>query len=115
PHGCHGPGNGIVREMDRHVRLDRVHNLRDVGGYPAADGRTVAWGRLYRSDSPAHLDGEDLVRFAELGIRTVIDLRYPDEIERNGRVPDLRWLTFYNFSVEHRPYDQTIIDPSVEP
>jgi len=28
--------------MDRHVRLDRVHNLRDVGGYPAADGRTVA-------------------------------------------------------------------------
>jgi protein-tyrosine phosphatase len=101
--------------MDRHVRLDRVHNLRDVGGYPAADGRTVAWGRLYRSDSPAHLDGEDLVRFAELGIRTVIDLRYPDEIERNGRVPDLPGLTFYNFSVEHRPYDQTIIDPSVEP
>jgi protein-tyrosine phosphatase len=101
--------------MDRHVRLDRVYNLRDVGGYPTADKREVAWGRLYRSDSPAHLDGEDLERFAKLGIRTVIDLRYPDEIERNGRVPDLPGLTFYNFSVEHRPYDQTIIDPSVDP
>src|SRR5262245_11752358 len=101
--------------VDRHVRLDRVHNLRDVGGYPTADGRMVAWGRLYRSDSLAHLDGEDLERFAKLGIRTVIDLRYPDEIERNGRVPDLPGLSFYNFSVEHRPFDQINIDPSIDP
>ena len=73
--------------MHRHIEFARVHNLRDLGGYPAADGRTVAWGRLYRSDSLAGLDGDDLDRFAQLGIRTVIDLRYPDEIERNGRVP----------------------------
>jgi protein-tyrosine phosphatase len=115
PRGCHGRRIGIVFQMDRHVRLDRVHNLRDVGGYPAAGGRMVAWGRLYRSDSLANLDGQDLARFGKLGIRTVIDLRYPDEIQRNGRVPDLPGLTFHNFSVEHRPYDQTIIDPSVEP
>jgi protein-tyrosine phosphatase len=101
--------------VDRHVRLARVHNLRDVGGYPTVDGRRVAWGRLYRSDSLARLEGEDLRRFQELGIRTVIDLRYPDEIARNGRIPELPGLTFYNFSVEHRPYDQTIIDPAVAP
>ena len=101
--------------VDRHVRLDRVHNLRDVGGYRTVDGHGVAWGRLYRSDSLAGLDGADLDRFRALGIRTVIDLRYPDEIQRNGRVPDLPGLTFHNFSVEHRPYDQTMIDPAVEP
>ena len=106
---------GYGRRVDRHVRLARVHNLRDVGGYPTTDGRRVAWGRLYRSDSLARLEGEDLRRFQELGIRTVIDLRYPDEIERNGRVPELPGLMFYNFSVEHRPYDQTIIDASVPP
>jgi protein-tyrosine phosphatase len=106
---------GYGRRVDRHVRLARVHNLRDVGGYRTVDGRMVAWGRLYRSDSLAKLEGDDLRRFQKLGIRTVIDLRYPDEIGRNGRVPDLPGLTFYNFSVEHRPYDQTIIDPSVAP
>jgi protein-tyrosine phosphatase len=101
--------------VDRHVRLARVHNLRDVGGYPTIEGRRVAWGRLYRSDSLAQLEGDDLERFQKLGIRTVVDLRYPDEIGRDGRVPELPGLTFYNFSVEHRPYDQTIIDPSVVP
>ena len=103
------------RRVDRHVRLARVHNLRDVGGYPTTDGHTVAWGRLYRSGSLASLEGDDLERFERLGIRTVIDLRYPQEIGRNGRVPDLPGLTFYNFSVEHRPYDQTVVDPSVLP
>ena len=35
------------------------------------------WGTLYRSDSLSKLEGADLVRFQRLGIRTVIDLRYP--------------------------------------
>jgi protein-tyrosine phosphatase len=89
--------------------------MRDVGGYPAADGRTVGWGRLYRSDSLGKLADDDWRQFQQLGVRTVIDLRYPEEIERNGRVPEHPDLTFYNFSVEHRSYDQTLIAESVEP
>jgi protein-tyrosine phosphatase len=99
----------------RHIAFERLHNFRDVGGYPASDGRTVQWGRLYRSDSLSKLQGQDRDRFLALGVRTVIDLRYPWEINATGRVPDSDGLAFHNFSIEHRPYYQEALDPSVEP
>ncbi|MFC1420037.1 tyrosine-protein phosphatase [Streptacidiphilus cavernicola] len=101
----------------RHLPFDRLHNFRDLGGYRAADGRTVRWGRLYRSDSLGKLRDapEDRARFLALGVRTVIDLRYPWEIERGGRVPEQDGLAFHNLSIEHRPYDQAAIDPDVDP
>ncbi|MEV0810071.1 tyrosine-protein phosphatase [Micromonospora sp. NPDC050200] len=70
---------------------------------------------LYRSDALSRLAGDDLDRFQALGVRTVIDLRYPSEIAARGRVPDLDGLTWLNLSIEHRPYDQAEIDPAVDP
>ena len=52
-----------------------VPNLRDLGGWPTADGGTVARGLVYRSDRLSPLPGVDLETFAALGIRTVYDLR----------------------------------------
>lgn len=100
--------------MNRHIAFERLHNFRDLGGYRTADGRTVRWGRLYRSDSLGKLAGADLERFRELGVRTVIDLRYAWEIDRAGRVPDHEGLAYHNLSVEHRPYDQSALGASVE-
>ncbi|MFI5617155.1 tyrosine-protein phosphatase [Streptomyces sp. NPDC051567] len=109
--------------MRRHIVFERLHNFRDLGGYPAADGRTVAWGRLFRSDSLGKLRDQsvdqaqagDRDRFLALGIRTVIDLRHPWEVERSGRVPHHQGLAYHNLSIEHRPYDQAGLDPDVDP
>lgn len=97
----------------RHLSFDRLHNFRDLGGYPGEGGRPVRWGALYRADSLGKLAGADLSRFTSLGIRTVVDLRYPWEIDRDGRVPVE--LDYHNLSVEHRPYDQAALDASVLP
>ncbi len=101
--------------MIRHLEFERLHNFRDLGGYRTSDGRETRPGLLYRSDSLGKLAGEDLARFEKLGVRTVVDLRYPWEIERKGRVPELPGLGYHNLSIEHRPYDQAALGPEVDP
>jgi protein tyrosine/serine phosphatase len=68
----------------RHVEFEACFNFRDVGGYPAADGRTVRWGRLYRSGALHRMTAADVERARALGIATMIDLRRPDEIAAAG-------------------------------
>src|SRR3954449_11852498 len=104
-----------VTQVRRHVEFQNLHNFRDLGGYRGHAGRTVRWGRLYRSDSLGRLAGADVDRFRALGVRTVIDLRYPWEIEAAGRIPHHDGLAWYNLSIEHRPYNQAEIDPDVDP
>ncbi|SCG37658.1 tyrosine-protein phosphatase [Micromonospora humi] len=72
--------------MTAPARFSTLCNVRDLGGRRTGDGRTVARGRLYRSDSLAKLAGDDLARFAALGVRTVIDLRYRRGARLGGRL-----------------------------
>ncbi|WP_433655311.1 tyrosine-protein phosphatase [Nocardia sp. CA-128927] len=100
--------------MNRHIAFERLHNFRDLGGYPTEDGQVVRWGRLFRSDSLSKLRDEDWESFQKLGVTTVIDLRYPWEIDRSGRVPQHESLDYHNLSIEHRPYNQAALGPDIE-
>jgi protein tyrosine/serine phosphatase len=73
-------------ETSRHVVLEGAWNFRDLGGYAGRDGRPVRWQRLYRADSLHRLTAADLARLSSLGMRTVIDLRTSNEVEK-GRLP----------------------------
>lgn len=77
----------IARTSTRMEAFDLLFNFRDLGGYPVADGRRVRWGRLFRSDSPHQATDADLVTLAELGVRTVVDLRTHVELAERGRYP----------------------------
>jgi protein-tyrosine phosphatase len=69
-----------VDAVDRSLGFASVANLRDIGGYRTADGRTVRMGRLYRAASLAYVSDEEQARLAALGIRLVCDLRSEHEI-----------------------------------
>jgi protein tyrosine/serine phosphatase len=73
---------------ERSITFGNVFNFRDLGGYRGDGGRTVRWGRLFRADDLCRLDDADLSRLGDLGIRTVVDLRRPREVERMGRVAE---------------------------
>ncbi|MFH0178139.1 GNAT family N-acetyltransferase [Streptomyces cacaoi] len=102
--------------MDRHIPFETLHNFRDLGGYPTSSGQRIRAGRLFRADSLGKLrpDTPDWDRFLALGVRTVIDLRHPWEIDARGRVPEDDSFTYRNLSIEHRPYDQAALTPDVD-
>ncbi|WP_433503087.1 tyrosine-protein phosphatase [Pseudonocardia halophobica] len=74
-----------------HRPVGATANLRDLGGTPTADGRTITPGRVYRAEAlvtrganplctpwePDHTEA-----YRALGVRTVIDLRSKGEMDR---------------------------------
>jgi len=65
---------------DRHIRLAGTRNLRDVGGYPAVAGRRTRWRTLLRTDSLDRLPAASQAKLLGMGLRQVIDLRWPHEL-----------------------------------
>jgi protein-tyrosine phosphatase len=59
----------------RFLRLQGVRNARDLGGYLARDGRSVRWGRVYRSGALGEATGGDIGELQARGLRVVCDLR----------------------------------------
>lgn len=68
-----------TRVAERLLPLQGGRNFRDLGGWRAADGRQVKWGKLYRSGVMANLTLTDLEYLKALGILTICDLRSPQE------------------------------------
>jgi protein-tyrosine phosphatase len=71
----------------RSLTFEGCVNFRDLGGYRTADGRQIAWRRLFRADGLNKLSEGDRNQLDDLGLATVIDLRTVDEAEQRGRFP----------------------------
>lgn len=80
-------------EPRRHLGLGGSFNVRDIGGFVTADGRTTRWKMLLRSDNLHALLPESQEYLIAYGVRTIIDLRSdnelcdsPDVFERSANV-----------------------------
>ncbi len=77
-----------VVTAERVLHLKGAFNFRDIGGYPTKDGKTVRWGRVYRSANLSQLSDESVAYMSELGVKLVCDLRSAEEVsERPDRLP----------------------------
>jgi protein-tyrosine phosphatase len=69
----------IYRTAERLLPLEGGSNFRDLGGYPAANGKHVRWGLLYRSAALPKLTEADDAYLSNLKIDAIVDLRSVDE------------------------------------
>ncbi|MDR3335109.1 MAG: tyrosine-protein phosphatase [Treponema sp.] len=69
------------------IPLEGLYNVRDLGGYPAAGGRQVKEGVLYRAGDLHTPTPGDLAVLEGLRLNTIVDFRGTDEKKQE---PDVR-------------------------
>jgi protein-tyrosine phosphatase len=74
----HGQDTAVA---ERVLPLQQGSNFRDVGGYVTKDGRTVRWGKAFRSGAMPLLTEADYKLVEQLALGTVVDFRSLDERE----------------------------------
>lgn len=84
--------------------LESVKNARSLGGYPSLCGKISSWSSFYRSASLDNISNKDIKFLKDLNIKTIVDLRRPDEIKRKhkslGKIKEN--FSYYNFSLSKR-------------
>jgi len=84
---------------DRHLSFEGAFNFRDLGGYTTTNGRMVKWRTLFRADAVHRLPDAELDQLAEIGLRTVIDLRTGSEVEEGHLHDPNRGITHVHLDV----------------
>jgi protein tyrosine/serine phosphatase len=65
--------------LSRHLAWEGCVNARDLGGLPTRDGAVIRPGAVVRSESPEYLTAAGREALVAHGIRTIVDIRLPDE------------------------------------
>ena len=71
---------------ERYLSIEGCANPRDIGGYPTANGNVTRTGVIFRGDSLHNLPPAGQQALLRHGVRTIIDLRHPTEVERAPHV-----------------------------
>lgn len=77
----------LERRNDRSVAFAAgAFNVRDLGGLVTGSGGRVRRGCVYRADGLHRLPVAEVERLADMGVRTVVDLRTTGELARDASV-----------------------------
>lgn len=89
------------------IKLEGAPNFRDIGGYSTSDGHIFKKGLLFRSGDLSRITEKDCEQLSKTGIKTIIDLRTPNERKAN---PD-RLFTSSPINFIHIPIYPSEKDP----
>ncbi|MFT3966553.1 MAG: tyrosine-protein phosphatase [Sphingobium sp.] len=94
--------DGVTQDWPRErvLPLEGGRNFRDLGGYPTLDGRSVKWGLIFRSGSPARLTQADWDHLCARGVKALCDFR----TSREREAEPFAWADTEGFSYWARDY-----------
>ena len=69
--------------MERNLEWEGCYNVRDLGGLPTAAGVETLWRSVIRADDLGRLTPVGRQALLDYGVRTIIDLRSPEELAQN--------------------------------
>lgn len=72
-------GSDTVIVSNRQIYFRQAVNFRDIGGIKTQDGKTVKWGKIFRSDNLSGIKTSEFEKLSNLHIHTVFDLRTVNE------------------------------------
>ena len=75
----HKNNPSFQNEEHRLLPMDGSHNTRELGGYKTTDGKTIKWGKLFRSDKLSDISSADQEYLQNLGIKKIVDFRSEQE------------------------------------
>ena len=75
----HTNNSSFQTEEHRLLPMDGSHNTRELGGYKTTDGKTIKWGKLFRSDKLSDISSTDQEYLQNLGIKKIVDFRSEQE------------------------------------
>ena len=103
--------DGAVSEVaERVLLLEQGSNFRDLGGYPAAGGKHVCWGMVFRSGGIPVLSDADLARIKLLKLTDMVDLRSSEErVVAPTRIEDVTY-TAVGYSMQRLMGTQVKVD-----
>jgi len=95
-----------IMAAERIVKLEGALNFRDLGGYRSSDGRTVKWGKMFRSDGLARLTPKDQEILKAMGLKLVIDLRRDSEVKKSpDKLPGGNFIEYLHLPVSGADFD----------
>lgn len=81
----------------RNLTWPGCFNVRDLGGLVTADGSRTRMKAVVRADAPDKLTEQGWAALRAYGVRTIVDLRNPDE---RGEMPDLDDIDVVNVPMD---------------
>lgn len=76
------------------IRLKKLNNTRDLGGFPTKDGKKIKRGKLIRSSKLYKLPPETVDALLKTGLTTVVDFRTEKEREERPycNIPNVKYV-----------------------
>ncbi|MEX1218466.1 MAG: tyrosine-protein phosphatase [Acidimicrobiales bacterium] len=99
---------------DRQLNFTGSFNFRDLGGYETTSGRSVKWRTIFRADAVHRLPDNELDQLAEIGLKTIIDLRTTTEVDEGHLHDPDRGMTHVHLDVLGEVWKPLDLDPNAD-